>query len=460
MARVKTLDPSGQKLVKRVNFDNWNSEITNLGTSLDKRMSYNPSTLKVLAQPQLDFIYRNGYLARKIVLIPPKDMTREGIKITPDETITPDRITQINDKMKSDKVWVHIRRALQWSRLYQGAVVVMIIEDGGESWEPVNIDGIKTIRGLYVLDSFQILPHTYQADVSLPEYGSIETYQINSTPTFAARGGIGAETEAIGSEWHKSRLMVFDGVDLPDQSRVENNGWGDSLFQTVLNALRNFNQGQDGAASLVSDFSQAVFKIKQLHEKVGAGGGDVIASRMALMNLARSMIGAVVIDADGEEFERKATPLTGLDAVMNQFERAVVAASGMPHTILFGDSPSGLGASGSSEEKTYKDDIKADQESQISPNLDKYFNLYSHSKESKLDGTTINYGYVSLFQMSEKEQADIRKIISEADKNNIQFNVYSDDEARTRYESDEFSLDISLDETRSELKRIEPEEIE
>ncbi len=443
--------------------DNWQNEITGLGVfGKDKRMSAFAVATVRLGQTQLDNIYDGDFLAEKVVLLPSKDMTREGIIITPDESLDADKIDKINKDLKTLKMWKYIRKALQWSILYGGGVVVMIIEDGMDSEEPVNINNIKTIRGLYDLNRFQILPVETQNDPRLPGFLEPIIFQLQSLTT-ATPGTKIAEDIVIGTKFHRSRLMLFDGIDLPEHLRVSNQGWGNSVLQVIQNELRNYHTEQDSAATIVTDFSQAVFKIKDLHSKVAAGSGSVVAKRMAIMNLARSLINAVVISTDGEEFERKSTNVTGLEGLMKQAERAVVAATGIPHTILFGDSPSGLGATGESEDKTWKDHVKGLQEDKIRPELNMLLEYYSASNDSGLNGLEINYVFASLWQMTDKEKADIRKTISETDRNNIQMSVYSPNEARTRYEGDEFSLDIALDETnRMEFENVieEPEEIE
>jgi phage-related protein (TIGR01555 family) len=437
------------------NFDSWENELTGLGVlDRDKRMSSAIAASPVLNMAQLDNLYRFDFLPKKICNLPAKEMTREGIEITQTDQVTPEVIEKINKKMKGLKLWKSIRRALQWCRLYGGGAIPMIIEDGGNSWDPVNVKTIKRIRGVYDLNATQIYPIEYQQVLDEPDYGEPIIYQLmpSSTVSLVTNQNL---PDPI-TRWHRSRLMIFDGVDLPEHLRLQNQGWGDSLFQAMYNELRNYHQGVDGAASLVSDFSQAVFKIKGLHAKVAANSGGVVSRRMALVNLARSMIGATIIDADGEDFERKATPVTGLPDLLDKFERVVVAVSDMPHTVLFGDSPSGLGATGEHEEKVWKDNIKSMQEDKLRTELDKYLEYYSASTESGLKGMEIVYEFKSLFQQSEKEQAEIRKLISETDKNNIQFGIYSKDEARTRYEGDGFTIDISLDEdTQREFEEVE-----
>jgi len=428
-------------------FDGWENELTGLGlVSSDKRMSTNIGDPTILSQGVVENLFDDDYLARKIVALPAQESTRVGITITPTETLTAEKISELNKITdKKLQLWKYIRRGLKWSRLYGGGVVVMIVDDGLDSSEPVNINGIKAIRGLYDLNRYQIEPIGYQVDPTKPGFGEPELYRLNYVPIYGSQQLTIPNRNPSMAKFHRSRLMLFDGIEVPQIIRDRNNGWGNSVLQATYSVLRNYWNSKDGAASLVSDFAQAVFKIKNLHSKVASESNSVVAQRMQIINLARSMIKAVVIDTEGEEFERKTTPVTGLADLLDRMERDLVASSEMPHTILFGDSPSGLGATGNHEMEVWKDWIAAYQESEIRPELDTFYFYVSNASEYKVGGEEIAYEFNSLWQMSDDEKAKIRKTIAEADALNIDRSVYDAVEARTRYEGDEFSIDLSLE---------------
>ena len=52
----------------------------------------------------------------------------------------------------------------------------------------------------------------------------------------------------------------------------------------------------------------------------------------------------MVIDADGEKVDFVSRNFAGVADAISHFKDDLIGASGLPHTAVFGDSPSGLGA--------------------------------------------------------------------------------------------------------------------
>src|SRR5690606_18828066 len=128
-------------------------------------------------------------------------------------------------------------------------------------------------------------------------------YQL--TPRSA---GEGAHTYRV----HASRVLRFCGPVPSREDASKNNGWGQSIFDRLRAQLRDFGLSWGSAAALVQDFSQTVHGIKGLADLVAADNTGAIKRRLELMDLARSTIRAVLIDTEGETFDRKATPVSGL----------------------------------------------------------------------------------------------------------------------------------------------------
>lgn len=456
-------------MTKKTKLDSWKSLTMSLGDiDLDKRMNLNIALDEVLGQTQMEMLYRGDYLARKIIDLPAREMVREWIEF--DQTVEPDIAKKALDYLFRLKSPQFFKKALKWSRLYGGSALIMIIEDNGESHEPVNLNNIKTIRGFFELYRFQLWPNTFVSDTEDPNFGQPATYQAMAFDRNFGLAGIGqAGMQGIkvvpGSIWHRDRVLVFDGLDLPQHLRDTNNGWGDSVLQPLYNALRNYNLGQDGSASLIADFAQAVIKIKGLHAQLAADKDEVVKRRLSFMNLWRSILNAIVIDADGEEFERKATPVTGLVDIMKRQEQALVAGSEMPHTILFGESPSGLGATGQSENDDFDDYIAALQEEKMTLPLDWLIELVFRAKDGPTNGEEPKewgYDFNSLTQLNDKEISDTRLNVAKSDDIYIGNGVLDANEvAKSRFGGAEYSMETNLDtETRAEMESeatVEPE---
>src|SRR5690606_36742543 len=158
-----------------------------------------------------------------------------------------------------------------------------------------------------------------------------------------------------------------------------------------------------------------IWKIKGLAEIVSLDKNEELANRIAAMELARSIVRATVIDSEGEEFERKQTPVSGLPELLDRLATRLAAAADMPVTLLMGQSPAGLNATGESDIRFFYDRISAAQELEIKPKIEHLVRLLlkSHdgpSKGKEPDKWSVEFS--PLWQQSEKEIAETRKIVA------------------------------------------------
>ena len=64
---------------------------------------------------------------------------------------------------------------------------------------------------------------------------------------------------------HPSRVIEFTGNELPDWRLAPlGGGWGDSVLQTVDDALRDFAMITGGLASMINDMKMDVIKVPDL----------------------------------------------------------------------------------------------------------------------------------------------------------------------------------------------------
>jgi hypothetical protein len=86
---------------------------------------------------------------------------------------------------------------------------------------------------------------------------------------------------------------------------------------------------------------------------------------MAALHQARSVLGAYLIDADGETFERKATPIEGLSDLLEQFALRLAAAIEVPVSLLMGQAPAGLNATGDTDVRWLYSRVKSRQNTEL-----------------------------------------------------------------------------------------------
>lgn len=486
--RVKTKDI--------VRADGWENLLTKVGVEdRDKRLSSTvASALTFQVRHELDDLYHGNDLANRICNLPAVEMTRNWVDFQVDdeegETDSPDsevdeaereyarsdafppaddkadplatKNPPISSKPKSTvdpqkkaavvadvmealdtlKAKARFTEALQWARLFGGAAIWVGANDGGAPDKPLKLEKVKSVDWLTVYDRHELRIFSYVEDPLAPDFGMPELYEIITAP--------GKSALSYGKKIHASRILHFDGSPTTRyRRRAVNNGWGDSIFVKLLRIVRDYDGVWDSASVLMQDFAQAVYKMKGLAEAMAANGEKAVMDRLELLDVSRSVLRAMVIDADNEEFERKQTPLTGMPELMDRWLHRVSAAAEVPITLLFGMSPGGLNATGESDTRFWYDHIKAKQEAELRDPLEKLLTILLNAKEGPTGGKEPegwSFYFCPLWQMTDKEKADVRKTVADTDAIYYDRQILSADEiAFNRWATGEYSIETKLD---------------
>ncbi len=247
---------------------------------------------------------------------------------------------------------------------------------------------------------------------------------------------------------HESRLLLFKGVRVSRRQVIRNSGHGDSIFVRVAEVVRDFQATWQAAGVLLQDFSQAVMKVKGLAEACSADESNLIETRARLIDTTRSVARMILIDSE-EEFERKATPMSGMPEMLEKLMLRVASAASMPVFKLFGQSPSGLNASGESNTRDWYDTVAAAQKTQLLPALKKLVTILLMSKDGPSSGALPDkwaIAFCPLWQPSEMESAEARKVQADIDHIYLTDGVVSPDDVSTsRFSGDEYSFDTVID---------------
>jgi phage-related protein (TIGR01555 family) len=353
----------------------------------------------------------------------------------------------LGERLKELGVCEKLERAACLERATGGAALLLgaVDTDNTDLKQPLTIEGVREFNWITVLEWNELTPATYYIDPRAPRYGEVETWNMSvSQPGTAGPSGQGKQLSNIQIEIHESRLVIFKGIQVSRRRRDGlSNGWGDNIFTRMLPVLRDFNSAFASAGILVQDFAQAIWGIKGLAELIAMDKSGALADRIRGMELARSTLGATVIDAEGETFERKATPVTGLPELLDRLERRLAASAGMPLTRLFGMSPGGLNATGASDQAFFYDKVQRFRKGILEPAIERIVELLLRAAGKDVDSWSIQWP--SLYQATDLEKANIRKVVADTDGVNITNGVYTAEEAALRYAGDEFQIDLHLD---------------
>lgn len=253
-----------------------------------------------------------------------------------------------------------------------------------------------------------------------------------------------------GIEVHSSRLLTVVPFALPDILKPAFNFGGLSLTQMLEAYVHNFLRTRQSVSDLVSNFATKIVKTDMsgiaqdgISGTFGEAESASVISRIAFMNQVQSNNGTLVLDKDEEDMVIASVPLGGLDALQAQSMEFMAGIPGIPLVKLFGIQPAGLNASSDGEIRVFYDEVSEYQEANMRAPIDTIVKLAMINIWGEID-ESITWEFVPLWQLSEKELAEVEKIKIDIDALAIQEGIITPDEARRRQEADPHSVYSSV----------------
>ena len=119
-------------------------------------------------------IYSGSGIAQKIIDRPSDDCFQRGLIIEGDEEGV------IYDEYDRLSVYTRMSDAVRWTRLYGGAVILIIVKDGGELDIPLNYETIDEVIEFKVYDitCIKTTEYLYTDPNDLIKFGQVEYYDL------------------------------------------------------------------------------------------------------------------------------------------------------------------------------------------------------------------------------------------------------------------------------------------
>ena len=243
---------------------------------------------------------------------------------------------------------------------------------------------------------------------------------------------------------HPSRLLTMVGHEMPNMLKPVYAFGGVSLTQMCKPYVDNWLRARQSGSDLLHSFSVMVLKTDMDQRLQEDPTGKGLFNRVDFFNKTRDNRGTFVVDKNSEEFENVSAQLSGVPDMVAQSLEQISAISGIPLVILLGITPSGLNASSEGEIRVFYDKIIAFSNRVVRPVLETILEVVQLSLFDEID-PTITFEFNPLWEMSDKDKADIRKADAEADATYVDAGVVDPDEVRQRLQNDETSLYHGID---------------
>ena len=418
--------------------DGLQNVLIGMGTGRDKSQYTKTTATVFLAQEELENLY-GEWLPRRIVDIYADQATRKGFKVLfGGEGVRAEEVQGIEQVIEDLYILEHLNLAAKNSRLYGGACLLLFIDDGRPAHMPVDKRNIRRIEDIECLDRWQIAPVINEEN--LYDYSKATYYQIIS-------GDLINQPQL--TYIHRDRILRFDGDWLPYRIRQRNYGWGMSSLQTVYDSFKHYWTGLNSAATLLTEFDIFVHKVRGLAAMLAAGKESSIRDRLQVNDMSKSVYRGYAIDAEKEELEFISRNFGGIGEILEKLRVDIIGASKIPHTVLFGESPGGLGSTGRSEERDFAKTLADYQSVHFKRPMKKLLEYIMLSKEGPTKGElpeSWRIAFNPLFELNEREMADVRARVAAVDGRYIQLGVLSPKEvADARYGGSEWSMELTLD---------------
>jgi phage-related protein (TIGR01555 family) len=382
--------------------DNWENSLVGLNQIQDKTIHTHYGNTDILDDGTLTELYTGDGLAARIINIIADDMTREWIWITDDNTRS-----VLDDPIHMLGLEEAVNTVLRWRRLYGGALLIMGIDDGNTMDKPLDENKIKSIKYFRPVDKtcIDLGASTWDEDPMSDRFGKVTLYKIRYT----------VHDTVIDMDIHYSRVIEFHNESFP-VGRFKNIDyvrayWGMPSLQTVYESLKSLGAVSQSVENILYDFVSGVYKLKGLGQLLAQDADGTAKSeltkRFDAINMSKSMINGIILDADQESYTKNYTTVSGLPELIDRFMLQLSGSTGIPVTRLYGRSPAGLNATGEADIRNYYDIIEAEQRNRLYTQLFRIIRLMCIWKG--LDPKTAVFTFNSLYQLTEIEKTQIEK---------------------------------------------------
>ncbi|MDC5292376.1 DUF1073 domain-containing protein [Acinetobacter baumannii] len=377
--------------------------VSNIGTERDKA-SHGSFVKKVIPDEQLEAVYQH-WLAKRIVNRPASDMLRAGWFF---EGIQDNDLLKLKEACKAFNLDGVLLSSLVLSRLYGVCYVLLGTVDGGDLDQPFDLNKLGVGR----LEFFTVLKKKYiEADTS--KYLSPkEAGGLLKQPEFYKLKLDGKSTQRI----HHTRLYKFGHADVVNEEPV-------SVLQEVYEDLLDHAAVKKASASLVHESKIDVIRTPGLVDKIKADM-QAVAERFLSVGLLKGLNGMIVLDAE-EEYDSKSYTFGGLPDLMREFSIQAAGAADMPYTILFGQSPAGMNATGEHDTRNYYDSIATKQTWSLKPFMMKLLRVIVQTTFGR-QIPSLDVVFNPLWQLDAKVRSEVEKANAERDSKYLEMGIITE----------------------------------
>ena len=385
--------------------------------------------MEFMGYPQLAFMAQRAEYRRPVETLA-RHATRDWFRFqsAADDDDKSEKIKKIEEEMTRLDVQAAFSKASKLDGFYGRGHIFLDFgdEDKDELLKPIGdgrndiskgkVSKEKPLRRIQTVEPVWCYPMQYNAiDPLQPDWYKPQTWVV------------------MARQIHSSRLLPFVSHEVSDLLKPAYSFGGLSMTQQLKPTVDNWLRTRQGVSDIVNSFSVMVLATDM--GTLTQPGGTQILDRIDFFNAVRDNRGTFAVDKTKEDFKNVAAPITGLDKLQAQAQEHQSAVTGMPLIFAFGIVPAGLNATSEGEIRVWYDYVRSYQETFFRPNLTRIIDFVQLSLFGEVD-PDITFEFEPLWSLSEKEEAETRKIEAETDALNIEMGSIAPEEVRKRIAND------------------------
>ncbi|MEM7578240.1 MAG: phage portal protein [Cyanobacteria bacterium P01_A01_bin.80] len=304
---------------------------TGIGTDEDsgRNFSFN-SSFAGFSEDEIISCYTGSGIIQKIIDSIPETASRFYLADDEDNIIPENK--EIQKYLKSNKLINLFCECSKTARLFKESYIVLNIEDGLDSSNPVNGE-VASLNNFYFVDNSQI-------DFDVDNFQNRTMYYLKTE-----------DKEKIPI--HPDRMLLFVGKYANPKIRQANNDMHMSIIDGVLSNFGLLENSVNISSSLLARFATFVVKIKGLRGRASVLDNDIanqntsnnfaVVSPQTIINRLRVLkkgiggAGGIAVDSDTEDVDWLTANLSGVTDIIRYHERYFTAQTEYTHDILWNE---------------------------------------------------------------------------------------------------------------------------
>ncbi len=385
--------------------DGYTNMLNKYGAKQDNSMAYEYVPEGLISDMELIRLYEGNGLFTKIIDRPAEEAVKHGLDIDfGDKGVSEYVDDQLDILGFEDK----FATAEKWARLFGGAIIVMLVDDGRGLEEPLDWNNVRSIEELRV----------FERSIVQPDYTSIYHFHFLDTIKSGEKFDE-PEYYHVYSMYgyftvHRSRCLVFRNGRLPEQTTdAIYRHWGIPEYVKIKRALRECVTSHENGVKLLERCVQAIYKMKNLANMLSTVDGEnKVLQRLQVIDMARSILNSIAIDEDGEDYSFQSFAMAGVKDVLDSTCNMLSAVTDIPQTILFGRSPAGMNSTGESDMENYYNMVENIQKQNMKANIRILLDLILYQgvfSGNIMQPPKYKVKFASLWSLSETEKAGVEQ---------------------------------------------------